>query len=200
MRLILLGPPGAGKGTQARDWSRSTAFRSFPPATCCARPLQAETRVGMQGQGGDGCRRAGFRRDRQRDRRRAHRPEADARMASSSTAIRARWRRPMRSSKMLAERGLKLDAVIELVVDDKALVGRIVEARRGSRRPPASRCARTTIPEVVRRAAARILQEDRAADRLLLCQGHAEDVDGMADMDDGDRRRSKRCCRRRPKD
>ena len=62
--------------------------------------------------------------------------------------------------KMLEERGLKLDVVIELVVDDKALVGRI--AKRAKRpRPPASRCARTTTRQCSRSACANTTRRPR---------------------------------------
>jgi adenylate kinase len=56
MRLILLGAPGAGKGTQAASSARSTASRRSPPATCCAPPSRP-ARHGPGRQEGDGRRR-----------------------------------------------------------------------------------------------------------------------------------------------
>ena len=71
---------------------------------------------------------------------------------------------------LLAKKGLTLDAVIELVVDDAALVGRIVkraeEARAAGQPVRTRRHARG-----LRGAPARILQEHRPAGRLLLGQG-----------------------------
>jgi adenylate kinase len=73
---------------------------------------------------------------------------------------------------MLRAKGMKLDSVIELVVDDKALVGRIVK-RAEEAKAAGQPVRKDDNAGSLRRTASRVLQEDRAIDRLLLCQGSA---------------------------
>ena len=124
-RLILLGPPGAGKGTQAerlRDEYRARC--TCPPATCCAPPSpRAPTSAARPsatwtpGELVPDAVVVGMIRERLSR-------AADGR-ASCSTASRARCRRPTRSTRMLTDLGLPLDAVISIAVSRDELVRRL---------------------------------------------------------------------------
>lgn len=126
MRLVLLGPPGAGKGTQSArlvarygipqlstgDMLRA-AIEAGTPVGLKAKPIMDrgalvpdEVLVGIVGA-----------RLEQADAAKGFILDGFPRTVAQARALDA----------MLAERKLRLDSVIELVVDEKALIGRMAK-------------------------------------------------------------------------
>src|SRR5690606_30921637 len=126
MRLILLGPPGAGKGTQAQKLVSKYGIPQLSTGDMLRAAVAAQTPVGQQAKG---VRDAGelvsdaivnalvAERIDQPDCTRGFTRAGSPRTLAQADAGEA----------MVKERGQKLDSVIELVVDGGALGGRIVK-------------------------------------------------------------------------
>ena len=126
MRLILLGPPGAGKGTQAQRLIEAYGIPQLSTGDMLRAAVAAQTEVGKKAKAvmdagelvsdaivnaivserleADDCK-AGFILD------------GYPRTLAQADAVET----------MLSDKGIALDCVIQLVVDDKALVGRIIK-------------------------------------------------------------------------
>ncbi|MBZ9671953.1 adenylate kinase [Mesorhizobium sp. ES1-3] len=126
MRLILLGPPGAGKGTQAQRLVEKHGIPQLSTGDMLRAAVQAGTEVGKRAKAvmdagelvSDAIVNAIVaERIDQADCARGFILDGYPRTLVQADAVES----------MLSERGIGLDTVVELVVDDRALVGRIVK-------------------------------------------------------------------------
>ncbi len=126
MRLILLGPPGAGKGTQAQRIVEKYGVPQLSTGDMLRAAVKAQTEVGKRAKA---VMDAGelvsdeivnaivSERIDEADCAKGFILDGYPRTLAQADAVAA----------MLEAKGISLDVVIELVVDDKALVGRIVK-------------------------------------------------------------------------
>ncbi|MEM9733263.1 MAG: adenylate kinase [Pseudomonadota bacterium] len=125
MRLILLGPPGAGKGTQAQRLLEEHKIPQLSTGDMLRAAVAAGTETGLRAKA---LMDAGklvsdeivnaivAERIDEPDCAKGFVLDGYPRTLAQADSVEA----------MLAEKGIKLDAVIQLVVDDDALVGRII--------------------------------------------------------------------------
>ncbi|CAN7389660.1 adenylate kinase [Aminobacter aminovorans] len=182
MKLILLGPPGAGKGTQAQRLVEKHGIPQLSTGDMLRAAVKAETDVGKRAKA---VMDAGelvsdeivnaivAERIDQDDCAKGFILDGYPRTLAQADAV----------ADMLAERGLHLDVVIELVVDDKALVGRIL--KRAEEAQAAGQPVRKDDNAEVFEERLREYYKKTAP---LIGYYYANDllkqVDGMADMDD----------------
>jgi adenylate kinase len=124
VNIILLGPPGAGKGTQASRLEQDRGMVQLSTGDMLRAAVAAKTPVGLQAKAVMDAGElvsdeivTGILSDRldQDDVRRGFILDGYPRTAAQAEALEA----------LLAHKGMKLDHVIELAVDEEALVDRI---------------------------------------------------------------------------
>src|SRR6202030_832243 len=124
MRLILLGPPGAGKGTQALRLVAKYGLVQLSTGDMLRAAVKAGTPVGRQVK--DIMERGGLVPDTIVVDIVAERlAQPDARNGFSLDASPLPVRQAAALDRMLKQRGIALDAVVELRVDEAALLKRI---------------------------------------------------------------------------
>ncbi len=126
MRLILLGPPGAGKGTQAQRLVEKHGIPQLSTGDMLRAAVAAQTPVGLKAKAvmdagelvsDDIVNAIVAERIEQPDAAKGFILDGYPRTLVQADAV----------GRMLADRGIDLDVVIEFVVDDKALVGRVLK-------------------------------------------------------------------------
>lgn len=181
MRLILLGPPGAGKGTQAERLVRKYGIVQLSTGDMLRAAVDAGTEIGLKAKAVMDAGQlvsdeivVGIVADRieQPDAHNGFVLDGFPRTIAQAEAL----------DRMLADKHMELDAVIEFRVDEEALVGRIVK-RADEAQAAGKPVRKDDNPDVFRRR----LQEFRAMTAALSpyyrAKGMLHTVDGMAPID-----------------
>lgn len=181
MRLILLGPPGAGKGTQAARLVETFGIPQLSTGDMLRAAVAAGTETGLKAKAimevGDLVSDAIVNQivsDRisEPDCANGFILDGYPRTLAQADAVEA----------MLAAKTLPLDAVVELVVDDRALVGRIV--RRAEEAAAAGQPVRKDdTPEVFDDRLRAYYKSTAPLTGYYYAKGELKTVDGMDSID-----------------
>jgi adenylate kinase len=182
MRLVLLGPPGAGKGTQAERLGARYRIPHLSTGDMLRAAIAAQTPVGLAAK--DVMARGELVPDNvvvaivadgidAPDARRGFILDGFPRTVAQAEAL----------ARLLSERGLKLDAVIELKVDERALIRRI-ESRIAQTQARGQSLRADDDPEVLKSRLAAYRAQTEPLVAYYAGKGRLRTVDGMQPIDD----------------
>jgi len=181
MRIILLGPPGAGKGTQSERIVQRFGIPQLSTGDMLRAAVAAGTPVGLEAKavmesGGLVSDRivVGIVADRieESDARRGFILDGFPRTVAQAEAL----------AEMLAGKGLSLSTVIELKVDENALVGRI-EKRAAETLARGQAVRKDDTPEVFKQRLEAYRAQTAPLSAYYLQKGMLQTVDGMQPID-----------------
>ena len=182
MRVILLGPPGAGKGTQAQGLIAKHGIVQLSTGDMLRTAVAAGTPVGLRAKSimergelvpDDVVVAIIADRIDQPDAKRGFVLDGFPRTVPQAEAL----------DRLLAERGLKLDAVIELKVDEGILLQRI-EKRIADMTARGEKIRSDDNPEVLKGRLFAYREQTAPLVGYYASKGLLERVDGMAAVDD----------------
>ncbi|NJL06898.1 MAG: adenylate kinase [Methylacidiphilales bacterium] len=182
MRLVLLGPPGAGKGTQAQRLTGRHGIVQLSTGDMLRAAVAAGTPVGLKAK--DIMARGELVPDEvvvaivsdridQDDCRKGFVLDGFPRTPGQAEAL----------GRMLADKGLKLDGVVELVVDQSALVKRI-ETRVAEMTARGEAVRADDNPEALKQRLSAYTAQTAPLSDYYRNKGLLKEVDGMKTIDE----------------
>jgi adenylate kinase len=180
--LILLGPPGAGKGTQAVRLVEKHGIPQLSTGDMLRAAVAAGTPIGLKAKAvmESGALVSdeiviGIVADRieEPDAKKGFILDGFPRTVAQAEAL----------DRMLAQKGLKLDAVVELVVDQDALVHRIVK-RAEDARAAGHEVRKDDDPEVFKTRLAAYNRDTAVVAPYYAKTGKLKQIDGMKPIDE----------------
>lgn len=181
MRLVLLGPPGAGKGTQAQRLVNQHRIVQLSTGDMLRAAVAAGTPIGLKAK--EVMEAGGLVSDEIVIGIIADRlSQPDAKNGFILDGFPRTVAQAEELDRMLAEKGIKLDAVIELVVDQEKLVDRIVN-RAAEAKAKGEPVRKDDDPEVFKSRLAAYNRDTAVVAPYYKARGQLKQIDGMMPID-----------------